>query len=56
MEIHCIYGHDYDSNIYIIKGEIPTVIDCGTGLYNKEVVRDIKKIIDPVTLKQIILT
>jgi len=56
MEIHCICGHDYDSNIYIIKGEIPTVIDCGTGLYNKEVVRDIKKIIDPSLIKQIILT
>jgi glyoxylase-like metal-dependent hydrolase (beta-lactamase superfamily II) len=56
MKIHCIYGHSYDSNIYIITGEKPTIIDSGTGLFNREVTSNIKKIVDPKTIKQIILT
>ena len=56
MKIHCIYGCNSDSNIYIILGENPAIIDCGTGLHNEEVVRDIKKIVDPTLIKQIILT
>ena len=56
MKIHCIYGRNSDSNIYVILGENPTVIDCGTGLHNEEVVRGIKKIVDPTLIKQIILT
>ena len=56
MKIHYIYGRNSDSNIYVILGEIPTIIDCGTGLHNEEVVRDIKKIVDPTSIKQIILT
>jgi glyoxylase-like metal-dependent hydrolase (beta-lactamase superfamily II) len=56
MKIHCIYGYSYDSNIYIITGEKPTIIDSGTGLFNREVTSNIKKIVDPKTIKQIILT
>ena len=56
MQIHCIHGHNFDSNIYIILGENPTIVDCGTGLYNGEVVRSLKKIIEPTLLTQIILT
>ena len=56
MKIHCIYGRNYDSNIYIILGENPTIIDCDTGLNNEEVDRDIKNIVDPTLIKQIILT
>ena len=56
MEIHCIYGFNYDSNIYVILGEKPTIVDCGTGLYNGEVVNSLKKIINPTLITQIILT
>ena len=37
MDIFTIYGRNYDSNVYIIIGNIPTIIDTGTGLYNKEI-------------------
>ena len=47
MKIYCIYGIGYDSNIYIIDGEKPTIIDCGTGLNNSKVIEKIKEIIDP---------
>ena len=56
MEIHCIYGRSYDSNIYIIVGESPTIIDCGTGLHHNEVAKVINNLIDPTTITQIILT
>ena len=56
MKIRCIYGHNFDSNIYIILGENPTIVDCGTGLYNGEVARSLKKIIEPTLIRQIILT
>ena len=56
MKINCIYGHNFDSNIYLILGEETTIIDCGTGLYNSEVNSNIKNIVDPENIKQIILT
>jgi len=56
MKINCLYGRNYDSNIYIIKGEKPTIIDCGTGLHSYEVAEGIKKIIDPILIEQIIIT
>lgn len=56
MKIHCIYGYNYDSNIYIIDGKIPTIIDCGTGLYHKNILKKINEIIDINSIKQIIIT
>jgi len=56
MEIHCIYGRDWDSNVYIILGEKPTIIDTGTGLHSKEVMNKITEFIDIKKITQIILT
>jgi hydroxyacylglutathione hydrolase len=56
MKINYLYGRNYDSNIYIITGEKPTIIDCGTGLHNDEVEQGIKRIINPELVKQIIIT
>ncbi|MCJ2534379.1 MAG: MBL fold metallo-hydrolase [Candidatus Thermoplasmatota archaeon] len=56
MDIFTISGRNYDSNVYVIIGNTPTVIDTGTGLYNKEIMEAIKKFTDPATIKQIILT
>ena len=56
MEIHCIYGVEYDSNIYIVKGAEPALIDCGTGLHSEYVEERIKEIINPSEIKKIILT
>ncbi len=43
MKINYLYGYNCDSYIYIIAGEILTIIDCGTGLHNDEVEQGIKK-------------
>lgn len=56
MSVHCIYGKGYDSNIFVVTGEIPTLIDTGTGQHHKNVLQQIKTIIEPDTIKQIILT
>ncbi|MGF3554346.1 MAG: MBL fold metallo-hydrolase [Thermoplasmatota archaeon] len=56
MEINYIYGRNYDSNIYIINGEKPTIIDCGTGLHSIEITEEIKRIINPCLIVQIIIT
>ena len=56
MEIHCIYGRDWDSNVYVILGEKPTIIDTGTGLHSKEVMNEIAEFIDLKKITQIILT
>jgi len=56
MKIHCIYGINYDSNIYVVTGKIPTIIDCGTGLNQKYVEDKILKIIKPKEILQIIIT
>jgi hydroxyacylglutathione hydrolase len=56
MTIHLINGYNYDSNIFVITGKIPTIIDTGTGLYHNQVARSIQAIIDPFEIQQIILT
>jgi glyoxylase-like metal-dependent hydrolase (beta-lactamase superfamily II) len=56
MRIHCIYGVDYDSNIFVTTGENATIIDCGTGLHSNYVIEKIKEIISLNEIKQIVLT
>lgn len=56
MNINTIYGLNYDSNIYIIDGEKPSIIDTGTGLHHKRVISEISRFIDVTKIKQIILT
>jgi glyoxylase-like metal-dependent hydrolase (beta-lactamase superfamily II) len=56
MKINCLYGRNYDSNIYIIEGDVPTLVDCGTGLYKIKVAQDIKRKINPNLVEQIIIT
>lgn len=56
MNIHCINSYSYDSNVYVIQGAISTIVDTGTGLNQNYLVREIKKLIDPLKIDQIILT
>ena len=56
MDIFTISGRNYDSNVYVIIGKIPTIIDTGTGLYSREILDTVKKFVDPIEIKQIILT
>ena len=56
MNIHIIPGYQYDSNIFVINGEVPTIIDTGTGLFHDRVIAQIQSFIDMTNIEQIILT
>lgn len=56
MEIYTLYGVSYDSNIYVITGEKPSIIDCGTGLHHNYIAKQIKEILDPKKIVNIVLT
>jgi hydroxyacylglutathione hydrolase len=56
MNIFPIPGRDYDSNIYVIDGEIPTIIDTGTGFYSEVNIKAMKKIVPLHKIRQILLT
>ena len=56
MDIYTIPGQQYDSNIYVIVGRVPTIIDTGTGFHTQEVVTAIHKIVPLNKIQQILLT
>ncbi|DAC73276.1 MAG TPA: MBL fold metallo-hydrolase [Thermoplasmata archaeon] len=56
MDIFTILGRDYDSNMYVVVGEVPTIIDTGTGFYTKTIIKTIQKIVKLHQIQQILLT
>jgi hydroxyacylglutathione hydrolase len=56
MDIFTILGKEYDSNVYVVSGKIPTVIDTGTGFYTRLILETIQKIVKPNQIQQIFLT
>jgi hydroxyacylglutathione hydrolase len=56
MDVFTIPGRHYDSNIYIVVGELPTIIDTGTGFYTQEIIKTIETIIKLPRIRQILLT
>jgi glyoxylase-like metal-dependent hydrolase (beta-lactamase superfamily II) len=56
MDIFTIPGRDYDSNVYMIMGQTPTIIDTGTGFYSQRIIETIKKITMIHNIRQILLT
>ena len=56
MEIFTIPGRGYDSNVYVILGRIPTVVDTGTGFHSGEIIHDINRFVDIESVQLIVLT
>ena len=56
MDIFTILGKDYDSNVFVVNGEVPTIIDTGTGFYSKEIIEIIQKLLHITEIQQILLT
>ena len=56
MNIHSIIGSGYDSNIFVIPGKKPSIVDTGTGMNKELVLSQIAKYIDLSSISQIILT
>lgn len=56
MDVFIIPGRDYDSNVYLVVGEVPTIIDTGTGFYSKMIIEHIQKVIPLIKIRQVFLT
>lgn len=56
MDVCTIPGREYDSNIYVVIGKIPTIIDTGTGFFSKAILDTIQKFIPVTKIQQILLT
>lgn len=56
MDIITVPGKEYDSNIYVILGKIPTIIDTGTGFYTRSILETIQRIVKLDEIQQIFLT
>ena len=56
MDVFTIPGREYDSNIYVVIGQTPTIIDTGTGFFSKMILDTIQKIVSLSKIQQILLT
>lgn len=56
MDVLTILGRDYDSNIYLVTGNVPSIIDTGTGFYSKRIIEKIQEIVTLTEIKQVLLT
>ncbi|MBU1940900.1 MAG: MBL fold metallo-hydrolase, partial [Candidatus Thermoplasmatota archaeon] len=56
MDVFTVSGQGYYSNIFVILGDVPTVVDTGTGL-NSDVVMDVLQRFTQICLiRQVVLT
>ncbi len=56
MKVHYMAGVGYDSNVYLLDGEDPVVVDTGTGMFTDTLLEEISKIAPLKKLARIILT
>jgi len=56
MTIHYLPGRGFDSNLYVIDGRDPILIDTGTRPYAEAVLRRLSEIVDLRKLRRIVLT
>jgi hydroxyacylglutathione hydrolase len=56
MDVFTIPGKNYDSNVFVVNGKIPTIIDTGTGFYSKEIIEIIQTLLNITKIQQVLLT
>ena len=56
MPVHPLIGIGYDSNIYVVTGTNPIIVDAGTGMHTRKVLESIKKAVPGVAPKILVLT
>ncbi|MFP4169842.1 MAG: MBL fold metallo-hydrolase [Methanomassiliicoccales archaeon] len=56
MSVHYIAGKGFDSNVYLVDGEDPFLVDTGTGRNHRFVLESLEKITDPGRIDRIVLT
>jgi hydroxyacylglutathione hydrolase len=56
MPVHSVIGVGYDSNIFLVTGGNPILVDAGTGMHTRKVLENIKRAAPDCVPKTIILT
>lgn len=56
MAVHMLPGSGYDSNVFIITGSRPVVVDAGTGEHHSRTVGKVRKVIGDGKVQAIVLT
>jgi glyoxylase-like metal-dependent hydrolase (beta-lactamase superfamily II) len=56
MPIHKLAGRMSDSNVYLVMGSEPTLIDTGTGMQHERLLKEISRYVRPAEIRSIILT
>jgi len=56
MVVRCLSGMDFDSNVYLLTGEDPILVDTGTGMHHQDVLRWLSHTIKKNNVRRIVLT
>jgi glyoxylase-like metal-dependent hydrolase (beta-lactamase superfamily II) len=56
MDIFMVAGQGYDSNVFVVLGTVPTVVDTGTGLNSGSVIQVVQRFVNPELIQQVVLT
>ncbi len=54
--VHMLAGRGYDSNIMVLDGDTPVVVDCGTGKLNEHNIDRIVEVLNGREVDRIVLT
>ncbi len=56
MKVHYIAGVGYDSNVYLLQGDDPMVVDAGTGMFADTTLEEMSKAVPLRKIGRIVLT
>ncbi|HUT27119.1 MAG TPA: MBL fold metallo-hydrolase [Methanomassiliicoccales archaeon] len=56
MVVRCLAGMDFDSNIYLLTGEDPILVDTGTGMHHRDVMKWLSYTVQQNKVRRIVLT
>jgi glyoxylase-like metal-dependent hydrolase (beta-lactamase superfamily II) len=56
MKVHYIAGVGYDSNVYLLQGDDPIVVDAGTGMFADTTLEEMSKVVPLRKVGRIVLT
>jgi hydroxyacylglutathione hydrolase len=56
MAVRSLAGMDFDSNIYLLTGEDPVLVDTGTGMHHRDVMNWLSYVVRQKKVRRIVLT
>ncbi len=56
MAVRCLAGMDFDSNVYLLTGEDPILVDAGTGMHHQDILKWLSSVVKKDKVRRIVLT